>query len=282
MQLSARNDVGAAPRSPARQFPRPPPATAFPSRPPLTSGYGVLFEKEERLRSAVCDRIGEAHGGHGSDLRRILRRHQKLLEANQTLLRRRCDELPCGSRFGALRNPHPHWPLARGSDPLEERSALGDLVARHASLIGDIEALVSRAAGRERAEPLLVEMEQNHEDMAWMLTALINEDDDALLDAQGDLSAEEERWETEGGGPPDENGDRTCIHPVKTEAQIPPEKTTGGDATRLRVSERTQELALMAGRVPPQVDQCDYEQAKREITGETDGDRQNEKLDASP
>jgi hypothetical protein len=41
-------------------------------------------------------------------------------------------------------------------------------------------------------------------------------------------------------------------------------------------------LAALAGRVHPQVSQADYEQAKREITGETEVDRQNTALEAHP
>jgi hypothetical protein len=55
-----------------------------------------------------------------------------------------------------------------------------------------------------------------------------------------------------------------------------------GRATRQGVHARTCELALLAGRVPPQVAQLDYEQAKRELTGETDPDRQEAILDWSP
>jgi hypothetical protein len=53
-----------------------------------------------------------------------------------------------------------------------------------------------------------------------------------------------------------------------------------GRVSRAAVHVRTQELAVLAGRVPPQVLQADYEQAKREITGETQIDRQNAALDA--
>lgn len=49
---------------------------------------------------------------------------------------------------------------------------------------------------------------------------------------------------------------------------------------RERVHARTQQLAVLAGRTPPQVSQVDYEQAKREVTGETESDRQNEVLDS--
>lgn len=52
--------------------------------------------------------------------------------------------------------------------------------------------------------------------------------------------------------------------------------TTGRDrrVTREMIAHRTRELALRAGRTPPYVVQADYEQAKRDVTGETDADRQ--------
>ena len=40
------------------------------------------------------------------------------------------------------------------------------------------------------------------------------------------------------------------------------------------VQSRTVELAIKAGRSPIEIRQRDYEQAKRELTGETDFDRQ--------
>lgn len=58
-----------------------------------------------------------------------------------------------------------------------------------------------------------------------------------------------------------------------------PSKAQGLEA-RAAVHVRTQELALQAGREPPEVSQADYEQAKREVTGETDVDRQNTALDS--
>lgn len=50
---------------------------------------------------------------------------------------------------------------------------------------------------------------------------------------------------------------------------------------RERVRLRTRELALIAGHAPPHVSQANYEQAKREVTGETDADRQETMLDSS-
>lgn len=52
--------------------------------------------------------------------------------------------------------------------------------------------------------------------------------------------------------------------------------------THASIRARTRELALRAGRVPPHVVQADYEQAKRELTGESEGDRQAAALAAMP
>lgn len=49
--------------------------------------------------------------------------------------------------------------------------------------------------------------------------------------------------------------------------------------TREMVSSRTLELATNAGRLAHQINQTDYEQAKRELTGESDFDRQQAVLD---
>ena len=53
-----------------------------------------------------------------------------------------------------------------------------------------------------------------------------------------------------------------------------------GSVTRAMVQARTCELAAHAGRISPYVEQADYERAKRELTGETDIDRQLAVLDA--
>jgi hypothetical protein len=55
-----------------------------------------------------------------------------------------------------------------------------------------------------------------------------------------------------------------------------------GPVTREMVHARTRELALIAGRAPPHVTQADYEQAKRELTGEADMDRQEAILESIP
>jgi len=52
--------------------------------------------------------------------------------------------------------------------------------------------------------------------------------------------------------------------------------------TRDDIHVRAQELALIDGRVPPNVSQADYKQAKQELTGEADLSRQEAILDAIP
>jgi hypothetical protein len=54
--------------------------------------------------------------------------------------------------------------------------------------------------------------------------------------------------------------------------------------TRDEIHARARELALIKGRVPgpPNVSQADYEQAKQELTGESDLSRQEAILDAIP
>ena len=63
---------------------------------------------------------------------------------------------------------------------------------------------------------------------------------------------------------------------------LPGSAASLGPVTRALVHARTQELASIAGRAPEAVTQSDYEQAKRELTGESDLDRQNAILDAWP
>lgn len=52
--------------------------------------------------------------------------------------------------------------------------------------------------------------------------------------------------------------------------------------TREDARARARELAAIAGRAPHEVRQSDYEQAKREVTGESDPDRQEARLEANP
>ena len=55
-----------------------------------------------------------------------------------------------------------------------------------------------------------------------------------------------------------------------------------GAVSREMIHSRARELALIAGHVPPLVTQADYEQAKRQLTGESDIDRQEAALESIP
>ncbi len=57
--------------------------------------------------------------------------------------------------------------------------------------------------------------------------------------------------------------------------------TGAGRPTRALVDARARAIAAAAGRIPPLVLQADYEQAKREVTGQADRDRQDALLDSS-
>ena len=55
-----------------------------------------------------------------------------------------------------------------------------------------------------------------------------------------------------------------------------------GTVTPEMVEPRARELAAIAGRIPPQPSQVDYEQAKRELTGGPDIDIQEAVLESMP
>jgi len=61
------------------------------------------------------------------------------------------------------------------------------------------------------------------------------------------------------------------------------EKLAGiGQVSRKMIQKRASELALIAGRPGTEVHDADYAQAKRELAGEPDIDRQDEVLNALP
>lgn len=55
-----------------------------------------------------------------------------------------------------------------------------------------------------------------------------------------------------------------------------------GTVTPEMVEARARELAEIEGRVPPEPTEADYEQAKRELTGEPEMDAKEESLEAIP
>ena len=69
------------------------------------------------------------------------------------------------------------------------------------------------------------------------------------------------------------------MNPELSDSGISGGNPTLARPTREMLRRRTQELAAIAGRGPHQIKQVDYEQAKRELTGESDFDRQQAVLD---
>lgn len=76
--------------------------------------------------------------------------------------------------------------------------------------------------------------------------------------------------------PPPEPHDPT-MHNLSSPSPGPVSQTL-----RQRINRRTHELAELARRIPPRVTQSDYEQAKRELTGESDAERQSAAINAQP
>lgn len=177
MYLATQNDFRS--RS-DRRGQNPPDTSLDPDTPtphPLTSGFGVVIEKEDSLGRIIRDSLGEIHTAGKSDLWRILRQHQLLIEKNQELLLNRCEQLSRGERFARLYDDGRPWALEPHAVAHDEIGTLGDLLARHTSLIGDLDALISRAKRGEHDEGLLAEIEHNHEEMAWMLMTLMKEEE---------------------------------------------------------------------------------------------------------
>jgi hypothetical protein len=175
MYLATQNDFCARPERRGRTTPDTTldPDTAPPQ--PLTSGFGVVIEKEDSLERINRDSLGDIHTVGKSELWRLLRHHQLLIEKNHELLLHRCEQLSHGERFARLHAENRPWADTPRAVAHDRHATLTDLLARHTSLIGDLDALISRARRGEHDEILLAEVERNHEEMAWMLMTLIKE-----------------------------------------------------------------------------------------------------------
>jgi hypothetical protein len=79
-----------------------------------------------------------------------------------------------------------------------------------------------------------------------------------------------------------EHSASTMEFPPNRPKTQPAKSLQNGRISRGKVYERATELAQLAGHPYPHVSQSAYEQAKRELTGESDPDRQQAVLDAIP
>lgn len=175
------------------------------TQPAITSGFGAVIEKEQRLLRATEDSLDQPAGQYSVGLDRILRHQLGRLWANIALIEQRYEALPSPDRFV-------NW-HARSSPPAAERSerqnqsrCLADLASQHTRLLTDIEALIIRSPDGQRGELILNEVSQNHEEMAWMLTALVKDDESAQRtehDRNGGRTEEairaQQNWDNEGG-----------------------------------------------------------------------------------
>jgi hypothetical protein len=175
------------------------------AQPSLTSGFGAVIEKEQDLRSATEGSFGRFNGPHSADLDRILHHQHSQLSANIALLEQRYESLPKPERFMQWheRARPPVHPRRVQPDEIE---LLPGLVAQHTRLLADIDALIACAPDGQRGELILTEVSRRHEEMAWMLTALLKDDESTSRIAQersgrrnGESIRAQENWDNEGG-----------------------------------------------------------------------------------
>lgn len=175
------------------------------AEPSLTSGFGAVIEKEHDLQSATEESFGHVRGHRTTEIDRILHHQHSRVGANIALLEQRYEALPKPERFvnWCDRTRAPAKPRHTQRD---KTTLLPDLIARHTSLLADIDALIGCAPDGQRGELILTEIGRNHEEMAWMLTALLKEDEtlarfanDGVGQASRSTAQAQENWDNEGG-----------------------------------------------------------------------------------
>lgn len=170
------------------------------------------MEQESDLQFSTERFLGIDRGPHAEDLDRILRDQQTRLDANVTLLEKSYAMLPCPTRFRALHGRLRPPATARRVAPAPAiLDLLRNLVAQHLGLLGNLDQLIAQHRAGPGDPLLLSEVAHNHEVMAWILTALIKEDESTrdslpvLVTATAEAlpvpapSKTESIWENEGG-----------------------------------------------------------------------------------
>lgn len=175
------------------------------AQPSLTSGFGTVIERERDLQRATEATLGQTRGRRSAELDRILRHQHSRLGANIALLEQRYEALPIPARFV---NWHDRGHPSPRTEHMgaEEAELLPRLVEQHTRLLIDISALIDCAPDGQRGELILAEVSRSHEEMAWMLTALMKEDestkrmaDHRNADGSGGTGLAQENWDNEGG-----------------------------------------------------------------------------------
>lgn len=144
------------------------------SGPPLlASGFGVLMEQEHDLKAAIESCLRTVNGRRAPEIATMLWEHQMRLETNLTLLEQRYQALPFPARFRAVPRLIEAATGSSAAAPTESLALLPRLLGLHRNLIAEIESLLVRRGDGQRGEMILVQVGQNHERMAQMLTALV-------------------------------------------------------------------------------------------------------------
>jgi len=149
------------------------------AQPPLTSGFGAVIEKEHDLQTTIEASFGPVENQPPAAIDRILRYQDRLLRANIALLEERYEALPSPERFVHW-NRHRPPGTPRREPRRNEAELLPDLIARHTHLLADIDALIGAVPDGRRGDLILTEVSRNHEEMAWMLISVLNENSTAL------------------------------------------------------------------------------------------------------
>lgn len=178
------------------------------AQPSLTSGFGTVMEMEQDMRTSTEAELGRDSGPKSAAIDRILRQHLLLLDANFALLAQRYEMLPNPKRFAAVLAAEGRPNAIAAAAAPGSAGWLSELVAQHLDLGRAIGALIGRQSDGQRGELILTEIARYHEQMAWMLTALVKEDaaHDAVsvpviasrLGSPAPREAEAD-WENEGG-----------------------------------------------------------------------------------
>lgn len=181
--------------------------------PRLTSGFGAVREQEEDAQSSTKGYLGFDRGPNSAAIDRVLLHHGTRLGANVGLLEQRYRMLPHPDRFQSLDKTHPRLSTPSRTATATAGGLLPHLVGLHLNLLRKIEALVDQHSDGPRGEVLLAQIARSHEEMAWVLLALLKEGESVrdsvpfpVIAGAPQLAPSEARWENEGGAAASEPG----------------------------------------------------------------------------
>jgi hypothetical protein len=188
--------------APERRSPQAGPASPRRAAAPSTRGFGPLIEQEYALETSVRDNLLFVDGPRSAEIRLILERQQGRIAGGIMLIEQRVESLPYPGRFRALVQLRAH---AFEGMPVARETGLAHLAHQHLDLQDSLLALAEQQSATGRPERILRAVARNHEEMAWMLNALLSEDDTVRdrellpIVATASPDAVEQSWENEGG-----------------------------------------------------------------------------------